>query len=78
MTYAEIPWDVLLESAGSPTGGRQLTAQPGAALTLIGQQNVDQFDAITIETLRGYTLQRQHYRPPRRLQLTCRKASALP
>jgi hypothetical protein len=53
--YAEIPWDVLLESAGSPTGGRQLTAQPGAALTLIGQQNVDQFDAITIETLRGYT-----------------------
>jgi hypothetical protein len=53
--YAEIPWDVLLESAGSLAGGRQLTAQPGAALHPIGQQNVDQFDALTIETLRGYT-----------------------
>jgi hypothetical protein len=49
--YAEIPWDVLFETVSTTV--RQLTPQAGTTVAVIGQQNVDQFDAITIETLRG-------------------------
>jgi hypothetical protein len=50
-TYAEIPWDVLFETISATV--RQLTPQAGASLAVIGQRNVEQFDAISIETLRG-------------------------
>ncbi len=49
--YAEIPWDVLFETISTTV--RQLTPQAGTTIAVIGQRNVDQFDDITIETLRG-------------------------
>ena len=55
-TYAEIPWDILFET--SSTTIRQLTPQQGATVAPIGIRSVEQFDSISIETLRslGYGL----------------------
>jgi len=50
-TYSEIPWDLLFETSSSTI--RQLTPQQGTTVAAIGARSVEQFDGITIETLRS-------------------------
>ena len=49
--YSEIPWDILFETISGTV--RQISPMSGTTLAVIGQQSVDQFDALSIETLRG-------------------------
>ena len=55
--YYETPWDLLFETVGdASTGQRRLTPQQGAAFSVLGViTNSDDFDNITIESLRART-----------------------